>query len=249
MASSEVELVLMSEMSGQKSRNGLAESASAPLAAGRRERNKREKLQRIVSSARKLFQKQGFSATTTQEIAQHAEIGVGTLFLYAKSKEDLLILVFRDEILEIVDRAHESCPRSASLQDQLLHFFDAFLTYHQKDLGLACALIKEITIFSNPDRRDDVSAMMDRIFARIAAPIERAQARGLIRSDIDVRRAASNVFAIYYLGLVSWLGGMIPLAEFRTNLASALKMQIEGFQTQSGQKPAKPTPRTKPRRS
>lgn len=239
----------MSETTGQKSRYGAPDPASPALPAGRRERNKREKLQRIVASARKLFQKQGFTATTTQEIAQHAEIGVGTLFLYAKSKEDLLILVFRDEILEIVDRAHESCPKSASLQDQLLHIFDAFLAYHQKDLGLACALIKEITIFSNPDRREDVASMMDKIFTRIAAPIERAQARGLIRSDIDIRRAATNVFAIYYVGLVGWLGGMVPLAEFRSDLATALKMQIEGLQATSGQLSAKLTVRTASRRS
>jgi len=239
----------MSESSGPKSRRSAAEIETQPVPAGRRERNKREKLQRIVASARRLFQKQGFSATTTQEIAQHAGIGVGTLFLYAKSKEDLLILVFRDEILEIVDRAHETCPKSASLQDQLLHIFDAFLTYHQQDLGLACALIKEITIFSNPDRRDDVASMMERIFSRIAAPIERAQARGLIRSDVDIRRAATNVFAVYYVGLVSWLGGLVPLAEFRTDLAVALKMQIEGLQVISGQMPAKQNQRSASRRS
>ena len=239
----------MSESSGPKSRRSAVESETQAVPAGRRERNKREKLQRIVASARRLFQKQGFSATTTQEIAQHAGIGVGTLFLYAKSKEDLLILVFRDEILEIVDRAHETCPKSASLQDQLLHIFDAFLTYHQQDLGLACALIKEITIFSNPDRRDDVASMMERIFSRIAAPIERAQARGLIRSDVDIRRAATNVFAVYYVGLVSWLGGLVPLAEFRTDLAVALKMQIEGLQVISRQMPKKQNPRAASRRS
>lgn len=219
----------MTDLADQKLRTRGEQISESEAPAGRRERNKREKLQRIVASARKLFQRQGFNATTTQEIAQAAGIAQGTLFLYAKSKEDLLILVFRDEILEVVDRAHASCPKTASLLDQLLHIFDAFLTYHQRDLGLACALIKEITIFSNPERREDVAAMMDKIFSRIAAPIERAQARGLIRADIDTRRAATNLFAIYYVGLVGWLGGLAPFAAFRADLAIALKLQIDGL--------------------
>jgi len=157
------------------------------------------------------------------------------LFLYAKSKEDLLILVFRDEILEIVDRAHETCPKSAPLLDQLLHIFDAFLDYHQQDLGLACALIKEITIFSNPERGADVAAMMQKIYARLATPIERAQARGLLRDDVEAGAAAYNLFSIYYLGLVGWLGGLIPFAQFRADLATALRLQIEGLSVSAGQ--------------
>jgi AcrR family transcriptional regulator len=57
----------------------------------RRERNKRDKLARIVAAARALFQTQGYDKTTTQQIARAAEIASGTLFLYAKSKEDLLL--------------------------------------------------------------------------------------------------------------------------------------------------------------
>lgn len=72
------------------------------LAPGRRERNKLEKQARIVWAARQLFHRQGFAETTTQQIAVEADIGTGTLFLYAKCKEDLLIMVFKDEMLETV---------------------------------------------------------------------------------------------------------------------------------------------------
>jgi AcrR family transcriptional regulator len=68
------------------------EAKAAP--AGRREQNKQEKLARIAAAAKALFAAKGFAQTTTQEIAERAEIGAGTLFLYAKSKEDLLVMVF-----------------------------------------------------------------------------------------------------------------------------------------------------------
>lgn len=60
---------------------------------GRRERNKQEKLARIVAAASELFAKHGVDEVTTQQIAEAADIGAGTLFLYAHTKGDLLLLV------------------------------------------------------------------------------------------------------------------------------------------------------------
>ena len=60
---------------------------------GRRERNKQEKLDRIVAAARELFADRGVDEVTTQQIAERADIGTGTLFLYAKTKGELLLLV------------------------------------------------------------------------------------------------------------------------------------------------------------
>jgi AcrR family transcriptional regulator len=65
--------------------------ASQPVS--RRERNKQAKLDRITAAARELFAEHGIDEVTTQQIADKADIGAGTLFLYAKSKGELLLLV------------------------------------------------------------------------------------------------------------------------------------------------------------
>jgi len=64
----------------------------AHAALSRREQNKAEKRGRIIAAARALFAHKGFEATTTLEIAEAAGVAAGTLFLYAKTKDDLLIL-------------------------------------------------------------------------------------------------------------------------------------------------------------
>ncbi|MFI8632885.1 TetR/AcrR family transcriptional regulator [Microbacterium sp. NPDC077663] len=65
----------------------------ASPAPGRRERNKQAKLARIVAAASSLFAEHGVDDVTTQQIADAADIGTGTLFLYARTKGELLLLV------------------------------------------------------------------------------------------------------------------------------------------------------------
>ncbi|WP_237529304.1 MULTISPECIES: helix-turn-helix domain-containing protein [unclassified Streptomyces] len=54
--------------------------------AGRRERNKQVKLDRISAAACELFADRGVDEVFTQQIADEADIGTGTLFLSAKTK-------------------------------------------------------------------------------------------------------------------------------------------------------------------
>ncbi|MDO4244322.1 MAG: helix-turn-helix domain-containing protein [Actinomyces sp.] len=65
----------------------------SPQPPTRRERDKQAKLERITAAASELFARHGVDEVTTQQIAEAADIGTGTLFLYARSKGDLLLLV------------------------------------------------------------------------------------------------------------------------------------------------------------
>lgn len=59
---------------------------------GVKERKEREKLQRaenILESARRIFESKGFLNTTLQDIAREAEISVGLIYRYFQSKEDM----------------------------------------------------------------------------------------------------------------------------------------------------------------
>lgn len=75
---------------------------SQPL--GRRERNKQQKLDRITAAASELFAEYGVEDVTTQQIADKADIGTGTLFLYAKTKGELLLLVQNAHYAEALER-------------------------------------------------------------------------------------------------------------------------------------------------
>src|SRR5262245_14993822 len=86
-------------------------------AKNRRERNKEDKLRRIKVAARTLFVAKGYDEATMREIARLADVGLGTLFLYAADKRDLLFLAFDDEHDRIVEAVTTFSPSGALLND------------------------------------------------------------------------------------------------------------------------------------
>jgi len=58
---------------------------------GLREKKKKEAKAKIVNSARALFLKQGFTNTTTDQIAERAEVSIGTIYNHYRTKEDIFI--------------------------------------------------------------------------------------------------------------------------------------------------------------
>ena len=91
---------------------------------GRRERNKLDKLERITAAAGELFAERGVDDVTTQEIADRADIGTGTLFLYAKTKGELLLLVQNSAYADALERG----TAAASTLDDPLDAIMAILT-------------------------------------------------------------------------------------------------------------------------
>jgi AcrR family transcriptional regulator len=191
------------------------------------ERSKRDKLDRIKRAARKLFGRKGFEATTTREIAAAADIGAGTLFLYAGTKEDLLVLIFREEIGRVVDQAFATMP-PRPLLDQVMHLFGAMIALHERDRGLARVFVRELPFVD--DRRHGVAEMMASMLAGIANLIDDAKIRGELRSDVPATHLAQSLFGLYFFQLQRWLGGNPVSAQQRDRgLLAALKLQLDGL--------------------
>ena len=191
------------------------------------ERKKRDKLERIKRAARALFARKGFAATTTREIAAAADVGIGTVFLHAISKQDLLVMIFREEAGRAVDRALQN-RAEGPLIDALLRIFDALIAHHERNIELARVFVRELPFVD--DARHGRAAFMSDLFRRMAALIERAQERGELRPGIPSLRLAKNLFALYLGILLEWLGsaGITPGERDRA-LRSALELHLSGL--------------------
>ncbi len=67
----------------------------------RRKREKKERRDQILTAAKTLIFRDGFSEASVSKIAGQAELGVGTLYFYFKSKQEIIAAI-QDEGLELL---------------------------------------------------------------------------------------------------------------------------------------------------
>jgi AcrR family transcriptional regulator len=209
---------------------GTTRAATDPAAVGRRERGKQEKRARIKAAARALFAEKGFAATTTQEIAERADIGTGTLFLYAQSKEEILVLVFRDEMDRVCEEAFGSLPRKRALLDQLMHLYGSLIAFHDRDQGLARVFVKEV-LFVKEKNRHSIYDFVEGLIARTALLADEGKKRGDLDASVSTQVLAENCFGAYLLRLQKWLGlrEKLASAEHIDRLRESFELQLRGL--------------------
>lgn len=209
-------------MAGENTMRSVAQDDEILTSMGLRERKKLIRLQKIVASARKLFVEKGFNTTTIQDIAAEADVGLGTLYLYAKSKEDLLVLVFKDDILLMIDRSYAAIKPGTPLLEQLMAFFDGHIRYHKQDQALSRTVLKELSFSTTEQRREDINQVMNSTYAKLMKIIERARRDNRVSKDLYTGTTAWSAFALYYHLLQGYLCGFHDEEEFRKGLRNAL---------------------------
>lgn len=202
---------------------------SSSGAGGLRARQKADKRERLRAAAWELFTTQGFDDTTTREVAERAGVAAGTLFLYASDKADLLFLVFEHRLAETVDDAFRALPRG-SLKHQLLFLFGRVFEMYEKSPDLARKFVKELPGANGPNA-ERVNGMTFVFLQRLAAVVEEAAKRGELREDVPALLAARTIFAIYYMGLLSWLFGFDSLdAALESTISTSFDLLLGGLE-------------------
>jgi AcrR family transcriptional regulator len=96
-----------------------------PLTAEEQERRRKE----IFDASVHLFLDKGFNETTMREIAQAAGVGKSTLYDYFKSKDEILVSYFENEIEIMTERAQEIVAQDLDVPKKLRKIMQMHLAY------------------------------------------------------------------------------------------------------------------------
>lgn len=150
--------------------------ASAP--EGRRERNKQAKLDRITAAASELFSAHGVGDVTTQQIADKADIGTGTLFLYAKTKGELLLLVQNAHYAAALERGQAAANAIPDTADAIMAIVRPIVECNRTQIDNGRTYLREM-VFGDPTEPHHAEALA------IVERTEQAYAE-LLRRDSDI---------------------------------------------------------------
>ncbi|MFK0402611.1 TetR/AcrR family transcriptional regulator [Microbacterium sp. NPDC090225] len=193
---------------------------TAPL--GRRERNKQAKLERIVAAAGALFAEHGVDEVTTQQIADAADIGTGTLFLYAKTKGELLLLVQNSLYAGAHERGLAAAANARTALDGMMALLTPVIECNRAQVENGRTYLREMA-FGDPTEPHHAAALS------IAGETERALAETLTRLA-EIPEAEASVLAhvatsILFVSMAS-RGAEAGVAEIvesvRTQIAAIL---------------------------
>jgi TetR/AcrR family fatty acid metabolism transcriptional regulator len=153
-----------------------------------------DKRERILEGALKAFARKGFYNTKISEIATEAGVADGTIYLYFKNKDDLLISLFEDRMEWVIDRLQaeldltsndvfEQLHRVVAMHIQLAQQEPELAEFITVELRQSAKFMKE---YRNPKFLDYL-----RILENI---VEEGQKQGVVRADIDPRLVGRALF-------------------------------------------------------
>lgn len=202
---------------------------------GRRTRNMQDKQQRIFAAARSLFEAHGFEPVTVAQIAEGADVAAGTLFRYASSKAELLLMVYNDQFRQAIETGMRNAADIDDPSAAVFAMVAPVITEAARQPGNATAYQREL-LFGSPTERfraeglDHVMRLEDAIAARLMRchPADPATDNEL-RADAD--RAARSVFAALHLLVVQPSTGVKWGADGAHELLQQINQIVLGFLT------------------
>ncbi len=180
-----------------------AKKPAKVAASPRRSGDKRE---RILKAAVKVFAKSGFYATRVSEVAKAAGVADGTIYLYFKSKDELLVSLFEDRVERLLAFMREELPKHENAPDKLRRVIEMQLGLLEGERDLAeviTVILRQSTKLMKEYAAPRFIAYLDAI-ARIVAE---GQAHGDFRSDVSPHLVARSLFGALDGVALTWALG------------------------------------------
>lgn len=151
------------------------------------------KRDRILRAAIRIFSQKGYFNSRISEIARQAGVADGTIYLYFKNKDDLLISLFEEKMGEIVSGVRVCVAQGEDALSRLR----LFIRNHMDLLVREADLIEVIQIElrqSNKFMKEYVPVKFLEYLDVLGEILEGGKREGTIRSDLNVTLARRAIF-------------------------------------------------------
>lgn len=164
---------------------------------GLRARQKADRNRRILDAASALFREVGYDSARIEDIAERAEVSVGTFYNYYENKGDILVATVSMEVEEVLaaGRAIVDNPPSSvegALEALIGQYYDHSLVYLSKEMWRTAMAISVQQPESPFSKR--YTELDRRLCDQVSTLIRKLQVRGLVTPGIDVQAVGEMFF-------------------------------------------------------
>jgi TetR/AcrR family fatty acid metabolism transcriptional regulator len=148
-------------------------------------KQKNDKYHRILEAAVTVFAEQGFFQSTISQIAREAGVADGTIYLYFKNKDDILVQFFNYKTKLVFERFREEVDKAGSAREKLLNLIRRHLGEFQQDRNMA-VLYQSETHQINRMAEAQIREMAKMYLDIVSEIVEMGQQENIIRKDLYV---------------------------------------------------------------
>jgi TetR/AcrR family transcriptional regulator, fatty acid metabolism regulator protein len=161
----------------------------------------------ILDAAVRVFARAGYHTARVGDIAEEAGVAHGLLYHYFPSKEAVLATIFRENWQQLLERFHGVESSAAPADEQLRGIAKILLRTWRNDPDLVRVMVREVA--RGPQLLEQVDEIKEG-FVTIQRIVERGQAAGVFRRDLDARIVSWIFYGALEELLTGWALGQLP---------------------------------------
>jgi TetR/AcrR family transcriptional regulator, cholesterol catabolism regulator len=201
---------------------GMHADAPAEFSELEGERMSTPRTKEIIAAAAKLFKEKGYHATTIQDVADEVGMLKGSLYYHIKSKEELLYLVTKEPIRELIERQKKLMESRLSPQQKIIDFIRSHLQAFDENYPHMFVFLQEKASLAEPVQAE-VAGIDFRYETLLEAILQEGVERRIFRQELDLKMMAFSI-----LGMCNWMfkwyskGGRLTIDEIAHNMAETV---------------------------
>ena len=177
----------------------------------------------ILRAAIDVFAERGYFNAQVADVARAAGVAAGTVYLYFRSKDDLLISIFERTVKEQLRDGRDEVSAIADPAERLRRFAQLHLGMLGRDRNLAIVVQVELRQSVKFMERFSSTLLRDYL-GQIRAAIEDGQEQGLFRTDVNATAVAKMFFGALDEMATNWI-----LSRRRRSLESDADAVVDIF--------------------
>ena len=186
------------------------------------------KRDRILRAAVKIFSRKGFFNSKVSEIARAAEVADGTIYLYFRNKDDLLISLFEEKMGEVVADVRRRIADGGNALEKLKIFIGNHMDLLERESGLVEVLQVELRQ-STKFLKDYTPVKFFEYLEIISDILEEGRREGVLRPDLNISIARRAIFGALDELSLTYILSRKPKYHPTVTAAELCRLLLEGL--------------------
>ncbi|WP_108669369.1 TetR/AcrR family transcriptional regulator [Peribacillus acanthi] len=164
----------------------------------------RPKYKQIIDAAVIVIAEHGYHQAQVSKIAKQAGVADGTIYLYFKNKEDILISLFQDKMGYFVEKIEEEIKNVSTTSQKLYVLVEKHFSMLSADPHLAIVTQLEIRQ-SNKELRHKINEVLKGYLKLVEQILKDGIEKNELRADLNYRLGRQMIFGTIDESVTTWV--------------------------------------------